>query len=307
MLHIRTPLILHPGLSTATRRIWLKLENLQPSGSFKLRGMGLLCTHAAEQGKKKVVCPSGGNAGLATAVAAAVLGLKAIIVVPHFTPEITRARIAKTGAEVIVHGKLWDEANQRALELAQDADTEYVPAFDHPTLWEGHSTMVDEILEDCPQVDTIVTSVGGGGLLAGVLTGLERHGRTDCRIVACETQGAASFAAAIKAGHPVKLPEIKTIASSLGASQVASWPVEHIGNFQHQSVVLSDADAIMGVVRYADDMRQLVEPACGVSLAVAYLDHPAIAHAHDVVIVVCGGVSISAEMVAGWEKSLIPA
>lgn len=302
MLHIRTPLILHPGLSTATRRIWLKLENLQPSGSFKLRGMGLLCTHAAEQGKKKVVCPSGGNAGLATAVAAAALGLKAIIVVPHFTPEITRARIAKTGAEVIVHGNLWDEANQRALELAQDADTEYVPAFDHPTLWEGHSTMVDEILEDCPQVDTIVTSVGGGGLLAGVLTGLERHGRTDCRIVACETQGAASFAAAIKAGHPVKLPEIKTIASSLGASQVALWPAEHIRNFQYQCVVLSDADAIMGVVRYADDMRQLVEPACGVSLAVAYLDHPAIAHAHDVVIVVCGGVSISAEMVAGWEK-----
>ena len=302
MLHIRTPLILHPGLSTATRRIWLKLENLQPSGSFKLRGMGLLCTQAAEQGKKKVVCPSGGNAGLATAVAAAALGLKAIIVVPHFTPEITRARIAKTGAEVIVHGKVWDEANQRALELAQDADTEYVPAFDHPTLWEGHSTMVDEILQDCPQVDTIVTSVGGGGLLAGVLTGLERHRRTDCRIVACETQGAASFAAAIKAGHPVKLPEIKTVASSLGASQVALWPVEHIGNFQHQSVVLSDAEAIMGVVRYADDMRQLVEPACGVSLAVAYLDHSAIAHAHDVVIVVCGGVSISAEMVAGWKK-----
>jgi L-serine/L-threonine ammonia-lyase len=302
MLHIRTPLILHPGLSTATRRIWLKLENLQPSGSFKLRGMGLLCTQAAEQGKKKVVCPSGGNAGLATAVAAAALGLQAIIVVPHFTPEMTRARIAKTGAEVIVHGKLWDEANQRALELAQDADTEYVPAFDHPTLWEGHSTMVDEILQDCPQVDTIVTSVGGGGLLAGVLTGLERHGRTDCRIVACETHGAASFAAAIKAGHPVKLPEIKTVASSLGASQVALWPVEHIRNFQHQSVLLSDAEAIMGVVRYADDMRQLVEPACGVSLAVAYLDHPAIANAHDVVIVVCGGVSISAEMVAGWGK-----
>lgn len=307
MLHIRTPLVLHPGLSTPARRIWLKLENLQPSGSFKLRGMGLLCTLAAEQGKKTVVCPSGGNAGLATAMAAATLGLKAIIVVPQTTPEITRARIARTGAQVIVHGKVWDDANQRALELAQDADSEYVPAFDHPTLWEGHSTMVDEILEDCPQVDTIVASVGGGGLLSGVLTGLMRHGRMDCRIIACETDGAASFAAALKAGHPVKLPEIKTVASSLGAAQVAPWPVEHIRDFQHQSLVLSDAEAIMGVVRYADDMRQLVEPACGVSLAVAYLDHPAIADAHDVVIVVCGGVSISAQVVAGWEKSLMPA
>lgn len=303
MLHIRTPLVLHPGLSTPIRRVWLKLENLQPSGSFKLRGMGLLCTLAAEQGKKKVVCPSGGNAGLATAVAAAALGLEANIIVPQTTPESTRARIAKTGAQVIVHGKVWDEANQLALELAKEPDTEYVPAFDHPTLWEGHSTMIDEILQDCPQVDTIVVSVGGGGLLAGVLTGLERNARMDCRIIACETQGAASFAAAIKAGHPVRLPEIKTVASSLGALQVAQWPVQHIQRFQHTCVVLTDAEAIMGVVRYADDMRQLVEPACGVSLAVAYLDHPAIADAHDVVIVVCGGVSISAQVVAGWEKA----
>ncbi|WP_397452858.1 pyridoxal-phosphate dependent enzyme [Pseudomonas sp. NA-150] len=300
MLHIRTPLLLHPGLSTPARRIWLKLENLQPSGSFKLRGMGLLCTQALQQGKKKVVCPSGGNAGLATAVAAVALGLEACIIVPHTTPQATRDRITDTGAKLIVHGKVWDESNQLALELAQDAETEYVPAFDHPVLWQGHSSMIDEILEDCPQVDTVVTSVGGGGLLAGILTGLQRHGRNDCRIIACETAGAASFAAALKAGHPVRLPEINTVASSLGASQVAAWPVEHIQGFPYQSVVLSDAEAIMGVVRYADDLRQLVEPACGVSLAIAYLDHPSIADAHDVVIVVCGGVSISAQKVVEW-------
>ena len=302
MLHIRTPLILHPGLSTPTRRIWLKLENLQPSGSFKLRGMGLLCSQAAAQGKTRVVCPSGGNAGFATAVAAASLGLKACIVVPHTTPESTRARIGRTGAEVIVHGKVWDDANQRARELAQGADSEYVPAFDHPVLWQGHSTMIDEILEDCPQVDAVVTSVGGGGLLAGILTGLIRHQRTDCRIIACETRGAASFAAAMVAGHPVRLPRIDTVATSLGAAQVAAWPVRHILDFAHECVVLGDEEAIMGVVRYASDLRQLVEPACGVSLAVAYLDHPAIAEARDVVIVVCGGVSISAALVAGWAR-----
>ncbi|QTD31292.1 pyridoxal-phosphate dependent enzyme [Pseudomonas fluorescens] len=302
MLHIRTPLILHPTLSTASRRIWLKLENLQPCGSFKLRGMGLLCSQAAAQGKRKVVCPSGGNAGLATAVAAVSLGLQACIVVPHTTPEATRARIRRTGAQVIVHGKVWDEANQRARELASAADTEYVPAFDHPVLWEGHSSMVDEILDDCPQVDTVVTSVGGGGLLAGILTGLLRHDRRDCRIITCETTGAASFAAAVQAGHPVRLNRIDTVATSLGAAQVAAWPVEHIGEFDHECLVLSDDDAIMGVVRYASDLRQLVEPACGVSLAVAYLDHPALAGAHDVVVIVCGGVSISAQLVAAWAR-----
>ncbi|MDR6915850.1 L-serine/L-threonine ammonia-lyase [Pseudomonas sp. 3296] len=302
MLHIKTPLLLHLGLSTPTRRIWLKMENLQPSGSFKLRGMGFLCTQAKAQGKCRVVCPSGGNAGFATAIAAASLGLSACIVVPHTTPESTRNRIKKTGAQVIVHGKVWDEANQRAKELSKDADTEYVPAFDHPVLWEGHSTLVDEVLEVCPQVDAMVTSVGGGGLLAGILTGLIRHGRTDCRIIACETEGAASFAAAMKAGHPVRLPRIDTVATSLGAAKVAAWPVQHLRDFPHQCVVLSDEDAIMGVVRFASDLRQLVEPACGVSLAVAYLDHPAIAAAHDVVIVVCGGVSVSAQLVAGWAR-----
>ena len=188
------------------------------------------------------------------------------------------------------------------MELAQGARTEYVPAFDHPVLWEGHSSMVDEILEDCPQVDTLVTSVGGGGLLAGILTGLVRHSRMDCRIIACETQGAASFSAALAAGHPVRLPRIDTVATSLGAAQVAAWPVQHIHDFAHQCVVLSDDEAIMGVVRYANDLRQLVEPACGVSLAIGYLDHPAIAGARDVVIVVCGGVNVSAQMVAGWAR-----
>ncbi|AZD15584.1 pyridoxal-phosphate dependent enzyme [Pseudomonas chlororaphis] len=304
MLHIRTPLILHSGLSTATRRIWLKLENLQPSGSFKMRGLGLLCTQAAQQGKRRVVCPSGGNAGLATAMAAASLGLQACIVVPQTTAQTTRERIARTGAEVLVHGQVWDQANERALQLSSAADSEYVPPFDHPVLWQGHSSMVDEILEDCPQVDTIVASVGGGGLLAGILTGLLRHQRQDCRIIACETTGSASFAAGLAAGHPVKLARIDTVASSLGAAQVAAWPLQQIQAFAHQSLVLSDAEAILGVVRYADDLRQLVEPACGVSLAVAYLDHPAIAAARDVVIVVCGGVSISARQVADWGASL---
>ena len=306
MLHIRTPLILHPGLSSPTRRIWLKLENLQPSGSFKMRGMGLMCSLAAEQGKRRVICASGGNAGLATAVAATRLGLDACIVVPETTSPMTRQRIAAIGAEVIAHGSVWDQSNQLALELAEDPDSQYVPAFDHPILWQGHSSMVDEILEDCPQVDTLVASVGGGGLLAGLLTGLKRHGRTDCRIVACETQGAASFAAALAAGHPVQLDEVKTVASTLAARQVALGPVQMIAEFQHRSVVLSDAEAIMGVVRYADDLRQLVEPSCGVSLAVAYLDHPALAEARDVVIVVCGGVSISAQQVVDWQVPAAP-
>ena len=302
-LHINTPLIESRPLSIAAHcTVNLKLDALQPCGSFKLRGVGHACEIHRANGAQRFISSSGGNAGLAVAYAGRKMGVPVVVVVPETTTERAKELLALEGAEVIVHGKVWDDANQRAKELCQGAETEYVPAFDHPVLWEGHSTMIDEILEDCPQVDTLVTSVGGGGLLAGLLTGLIRHGRLDCRIIACETLGAASFSAAIQAGHPVRLSRIDTVATSLGAAQVAAWPVQHILDFPHSCVVLGDDEAIMGVVRYASDLRQLVEPACGVSLAIAYLDHPAIADAHDVVIVVCGGVSISAQLVAGWAR-----
>lgn len=303
MLHIRTPLVLHHGLSTENRRIWLKLENLQPSGSFKLRGVGLLCEDAAAAGKKSLICPSGGNAGVATAFAAYKLGLKCDIVVPRTTPAVTKNRIAELGATVTVHGDVWDEANALALEWAHRPDAEFVPAFDHPTLWKGHSSMVDEILGECPEVDTIVTAVGGGGLLAGLLVGLERNQRNDVRIVACETEGSASFATAVEAGHPVKYP-LNTICGCLAASEVAAWPVQEIARFPHELAILTDLQALSGAVHFADDMRQLVEPACGVSLAVAYLDHPCIANAKDVVVVVCGGASTSTDLVSTWRQMI---
>ncbi|WP_459614460.1 pyridoxal-phosphate dependent enzyme [Bordetella sp. 2513F-2] len=304
MLHVRTPLILHETLSTPERRVWLKLENLQPGGSFKMRGIGALCSQARAKGCTAVVSPSGGNAGIAAALAARRLGMAATVVVPSTTPETTCQRIAALDATVVVHGEVWETANAHALELAAASGAQYVPAFDHPVIWEGHSTLVDEIVEDLPEFDAVVASVGGGGLLAGILKGLLRHGREDCRVVACETDGAASFHAAMQTGHPVRLDAITSIAKSLGALQVAAWPVQAIAAFPHACAVLTDNDAMQAVVRYAADMRQLVEPACGVSLAVAYQGHPALAQARDVVVVVCGGVSISAQMVAHWETAL---
>ncbi|MCY0387405.1 pyridoxal-phosphate dependent enzyme [Robbsia sp. Bb-Pol-6] len=302
MFPVRTPLLLHPFLSTPERRIWLKLENLQPSGSFKMRGLGALCADAKARGKTHIVAPSGGNAGYSAALAARALGMSAEVVVPTTTPPATRELIARTGATLTVHGDVWEESNQYALDLCAAAHVQYAPAFDHPVIWQGNSTMIDEIVADLPQMDVIVVSVGGGGLLAGALTGLARHDRLDCRVVACETQGAASFRAALDAGRPVRIDAITSMAKSLGALQVARWPVEAIRRFPHVSVVLPDSAALMGVVRFADDLRQLVEPACGVALATAYLDHPSLAGARDVVVVVCGGVSVSARQLLVWQQ-----
>jgi L-serine/L-threonine ammonia-lyase len=302
-LHVRTPLVLHPALSTAERRVWLKLENLQPSGSFKTRGIGRLCELAKAEGKTRLVAPSGGNAGIAAAYAGRQLGMPVEVIVPETTGADTRRRIAALGAQVTVHGKVWDEANALALERATGGDAQYIPAFDHPAVWEGHSTLIDELVEQLPDFDALVCSVGGGGLLAGMMIGLERHGRADCKLVAAETEGAASFRAALDAGKPVKIAAITSIAKTLGALQVAAWPVEAAARFPLASVVLSDAASLDGVVRYADDMRQLVEPACGVSLAVAYGNHPALAGACDVVIVVCGGTAVDTAQVEAWRAA----
>ncbi len=299
-LHLATPLIQHTGLSTPEQRVWLKLENLQPGGSFKMRGIGALCEQAYAQGKRRVVAPSGGNAGIAAATAARALGMQAQVVVPVTTPEFTCQRIRGLGAEVIVHGATWNEANQLALRHCAEDGAVYVPAFDHPAIWDGHSTMIDEIVAQLPQFDAIVASVGGGGLLAGVLVGLARHARHAVRVVAAETEGAASFAAALRAKRPVRIEAITSIAKSLGALEVAAWPVAAIQRFPHASVVLPDAQALAAVVRFADDYRQLVEPACGVSLALGYQHHASLEGARDVVIVVCGGVGVTPELVSQW-------
>lgn len=301
-LHIETPLVLHPTLSTLHRRVWLKLENLQPTGSFKARGIGALCSAAKKEGKTSVVCPSGGNAGLTAAYAARRLGLNAHIVVPDTTPPLTRELILAQQADLIVHGHVWDESNEFALTLAQQKDAAYVSAFDHPVIWEGHSTLVDEVLRDVPHADAFVVSVGGGGLLGGVIRGLQRHSRTDCHLVAVETEGAASFRAAIDAGEPVSISEISTLATTLGARKVAKWPLEQANRFRLTSIVLSDEAAVQGVFDFARDMRMLVEPACGVSLSAVYSAHPSLQNAHDVVIVVCGGVGVNMDLMDQWRK-----
>lgn len=303
MLHVRTLTLLHHGLSTPERRVWLKMENLQPSGSFKLRGIGLLCEEATAAGKTELICPSGGNAGVAVAFSAKRLRLRCSIIVPRSTPAVTRDRIASLGAKVTVHGAVWDEANALALEIARGEHVQFVPAFDHPTLWRGHASLIDEILEDVPQVDAIVTAVGGGGLLAGLMVGLDNHRRHDIKLVGCETVGSASFAAAVAAGRPVQFP-LDTVCGCLAASEVADWPVANIHRFQFESAILTDQEALAGAVRFADDMRQLVEPACGVSVAAAYGSHKSIAQAKDVVVIICGGASTSTQLVEGWRTNV---
>jgi L-serine/L-threonine ammonia-lyase len=281
------------------------MENLQPSGSFKLRGIGEMCQRAVTKGASHLVCPSGGNAGFAAAVAGAALGVRTTIVVPHTTLESVRQTIRDIGAEVIVHGKVWDEANEEALRLCSAPGAVYVPPFDHPDIWDGNATLIDEVLvqngaQQAP-FDAVICAVGGGGLMCGVLQGLHRNGLPHVPVIAVETIGAASFHAAVKAGAPVTLESIDTVATSLGASRVAQAAFDWTRRHDVRSVTVTDWQAVDACLRFADDMRALVEPACGAALAVAYQNLPELAQFQRPLVVVCGGIGVDLAKLESWK------
>lgn len=305
-LHITTPLLSHPALSRRLgKQVRLKMETVQPSGSFKLRGIGALCQRAVSSGASRLVCPSGGNAGFAAAFAGAAMRVHTTIVVPHTTGEPVRRKIRAIGAEVIVHGAVWDEADEEARQLCAQPHTVYVPPFDHPDIWDGNATLIDEAVAQGraagTDFDVVICAVGGGGLLCGVLQGLHRNGLPDMPVIAVETDGAASLHASMQAGELVALPVITSIATTLGAKRVAPAAFEWTRRHDVRSAVVTDRQAVAAALLFADDMRMLVEPACGAALAVAYQNLPVLAHFQRPLIVVCGGIGVDFATLGAWK------
>ncbi|KAK8168112.1 tryptophan synthase beta subunit-like PLP-dependent enzyme [Phyllosticta citrichinensis] len=357
---IVTPLIESKALSKAAGcRVLLKLDLLQPSGSFKLRGISTYILYHLKNHPRPHLShfysASGGNAGLACVVAATTLGRPATIVTPTTTSPSMLRRLRDAGAAaIIVHGDTLAASERFVRDVLLGSggqgehDGVFVPPFDDALIWAGNSSIVDELADQMPlgrQPDAIVCSVGGGGLLAGLLQGLRRccsptpaSATTSSRrawsprattVVAAETEGAASLAAALHAGRPVTLAGISSQARSLGCVRVAQGAydevVESIASTPGQkqaatdstavlsspvkSVVLSDADAARGCVVLADEDRLMVELACGVSVAVCLNGRLPKALGRDVtpdmtvVIIVCGGCDVDVGRLAEWRHA----
>ena len=320
-LFIETPLIPSSELTKLCNRpVYLKLDTLQASGSFKDRGMAHLCeTFKTQKGTKKLISSSGGNAGLACATVGPKLGMEVSVIVPESTKPIVVNKLKSLGADVTIHGKNWNAADELARKrVEEDAEAEYVSPYDHQLLWTGHSTVVDEIVQQLPGVGNtpamIIASVGGGGLICGILEGLERHDMIST-VVAAETEGAASFGKSFVSGKKIRLESIDSIATSLGALEVTDVALDRARAHQVKGGVVkaamcTDAEAVEACVRFAADCRILVEPACGAALASLYSDRLR----NDVldglgegpiIVEVCGGSGVNIDLLSVWKKEYL--
>lgn len=303
-LFIRTPLKPLTRINERCGKNFLiKMECYQPDGSFKIRGVSRLCEDVKARGYKRIVCASGGNSGHAAACCARELGLKCTVVIPDAASSYMAAVIRREGAEVITCGKVFDDARDYALKIAADDPAAYfLHPFDHPLLWAGHSTLVDELKEQTERPDAIVLSVGGGGLFNGVIEGLDRNGWGDVPVIAAEVEGAPKFHKALEAGHPVELTSITTLANTLAGKTVSETTVKYAKTHNVLPYLTSDRRAANAVLEFVEDFRILVELACGASMSVAYDLPDVVAPFQNVVVIACGGAGVNLPLLNEYRR-----
>lgn len=251
------------ALGVPCKEVWLKLEHLQTGGSFKARGMmNRLASHGLPE--SGVIIASGGNAGIATAAAAQALGVRCEVYVPEVSPEAKRARLRELGAQVVVHGAAYSEALQACLERQQASGALLTHAYDQPEVVAGAGTLAAEIEEQGGGLpDTLLVSVGGGGLIGGVAAWVDSR----ARVVALEPERAPTLHSARAAGRPVDVEVGGVAADSLGARRIGdiAWQVaqQHV----HDALLLTD-ESIRSAQRWLwRELKLAVEPAAALGLA----------------------------------------
>lgn len=295
-LHSKTPLFYAHQLSDQlNKKIYFKMDCHQPTGSFKIRGVGKRCQEAVEQGYEHFVIASGGNAGLATAYAGWKMGIQTTVVVPTTTKEFMRAKIAALGATVKVFGDAWNDANVFAQSLVKKENAIYIPPFDHPTIWSGNASVIDECDTQMTPPDAVIVAVGGGGYFCGVMEGLLRNGWKNTKVITAETDGAASMKKAMEQHKLITLDKIDSIASSLGAKRVAKQAFEHGIKKEVLSYAVSDGQALDACRLFLNETGNLVEPACGAALSAVYHNLEVIQEVDSILVLVCGGSGLSLE------------
>jgi threonine dehydratase len=266
---------------------WLKCENMQRAGSFKIRGAYTRIARLADEERARgVVAASAGNHAQGVALAAGLLGAETTVFMPHGAPLPKIAATRGYGAQVSFAGGSVDEALVAAHEFADDTGAVLIHPFDHPDIIAGQGTLGLEILEQLPSVRTIVVGIGGGGLISGVAVAVKAL-RPDVRIIGVQAAGAAAYPKSLLEGKPVRLTRFSTIADGIAVGRPGDLTFAHVGKLVDEVVTVSDEDITRALVMLLERNKLVVEPAG--SAAVAALMSGTLVVETPVVAVLSGG------------------
>jgi len=247
--------------------IFCKLDNLQRTGSFKERGArNALAQLSADQKKRGVIAASAGNHAQALAYQGKLLGIPATVVMPKFAPLIKVNNCEELGANVVLHGKDFAEANARAHEIAKEKGLAYIDGYDDPAIIAGQGTMGLEMIDQVPDADAVIVPVGGAGLLAGVSLAVKTL-RPETAIIAVEAENVASFSAALEAGKPTKIMLHPTLADGLAIPQVGTNGFEIAQSRVDKTVIVTEEQIAISILRMVELEKGVVEGAAATPLA----------------------------------------
>lgn len=285
-----TPLLTSRSLSEASGfDVRLKAELFQKGGSYKVRGPTNLIGQLTDEEKScGVICSSAGNHSQGVAIAARQQGVQAIVCMAE---NATPSKITATegyGAEVVLHGTIWDEANERALELVEERGLTYVHPFDDPRLIAGQGTVGLEIMEDFPDAEVIVVPIGGGGLISGVSMAAKSI-NPDIRVIGVESSGAPAMKLSVEAGHRVTLDKVNCVIDGLTVKRVGENTHSVVSRFVDEIVTLPDEQIFEAVLWLMARAKLVAEGAAAAPVAALLQGLVKVPAGAKVVVVLSGG------------------
>lgn len=293
-----TPLLGDEGLSkTFGTPVYFKAECLQKSGSFKVRGAFNKISCLSDQERARgVIAPSAGNHAQGVAMAAALNGVRATIVMPSFAP-LTKIQATKSyGAEVILHGSSFDDAAHHAHSLAEEHGYTYVHAFNDPQIIAGQGTLGLEVLEALPNVDILLVPIGGGGLIGGVAVAIKTL-RPQTKIIGVQAAGCSAVLPSLAAGVPVAVPVAQTIADGIAVKRPGDLTLPLIERYVDTVLEVTDDEIARAIAHCVSAARLVVEGAGAAGLAALLAGKVPYTQGQSICAVLCGG-NIDANLLA---------
>ena len=287
--------------------VYLKYENQHEGSSFKVRGAThYLYAHKEKYGEfpKRVVTASGGNHGIAVAVACSKLKIECLVFLPNNSVTPSKLYVLETcyGAKVVVEGTCFQEANDSAQKMVTEESTCYIHPYAHPWIVQGAGTMLLELNEQISNIDVIAASLGGGGMIAGLITAAKAS-NLNIEFVSAETEGADYYYQSVQRGELITLPKITSIASTLGASTGTPESFQLFTENIKHPLLVSDREAVDALWKLLKNEYCLVEPSCSATIA-ALLKYPEIFKGKRVVVILCGG-NPSLDECTAWKKKYL--